>query len=163
MTPAPMQPLPIMNFSTIEEMRAAVVAMALSQVGVKELIDGSNPQIEEYHKYASVNNDQGLTDDVAWCSAFACWTLEKCGIMSANARNARAWLKCGVETKEPKRGDIVVFWRGEKEGWQGHVSIFMGFDANGNVRCLGGNQKDQVCESVYLKDRVIGYRTYQLA
>jgi uncharacterized protein (TIGR02594 family) len=147
---------------TNEEMRLKLFEVAKLEIGVKEFTNGSNPRIEEYHKAASVLNDKSMTDDVSWCSAFACFIVETCGLKSTNNRAARSWLKWGVETQTPKRGDIVIFWRGSIDGWQGHVAFFDRFDENGNVRCLGGNQKDEVCVSTYLSNRVIGYRTNQL-
>ena len=146
----------------IEEVRLKVWETAKLELGVKELKEGSNSRIEEYHAAASVLNDQKLTDDVPWCSAFACFIIEKCGLKSTNNRSARSWLKWGVETQTPKRGDLVIFWRGSVDSWQGHVAFFDRFDENGNVRCLGGNQKDEVCVSTYLRNRVIGFRTYEL-
>lgn len=146
----------------IEELRLKVFAIARAEIGVKEFLNGSNPQIEEYHKAASIMNDKSMPDDISWCSAFVCWVFEQAGLPSINSRAARLWLKWGVETTTPKRGDLVIFWRGDKNSWLGHVAFFDRFDEVGYVRCLGGNQRDEVCTTTYLPNRVIGYRTYKL-
>lgn len=72
--------------------------------------------------------------------------------------NARSFLNWGTETTEPQLGDIVVLSRGDPDGWKGHVGFFKGFDANGDILILGGNQGDSVSVSSYSKDRLLGYR-----
>lgn len=143
-------------------MRLKLFQTARLEIGVKEFVNGSNPRIEEYHKAATVLNDKSMPDDVSWCSSFVCWVFEQCGFESINNRAARNWLKWGVETQTPKRGDLVIFWRGDKNSWLGHVAFFDRFDDKGYVRCLGGNQHDEVCISTYLPNRVIAYRTNKL-
>ena len=67
-------------------------------------------------------------------------------------------LKLGEEVKEPKKGDIVVFWRESKNSWKGHVGFFKEFTAHGQVVCLGGNQNNSVCYRTYSADRVLSFR-----
>lgn len=137
-----------------------VVELAKTQIGIKEKLIGSNKQIETYHKFATIKNDSGADDSVPWCSSFMCWCFESVGLNSTNSRAARSWLNYGRSTNKPQVGDVVIFWRGSRDGWQGHVALFMGFDKNGDILVLGGNQSDMVCIKPYSKDQLLGYRTY---
>jgi uncharacterized protein (TIGR02594 family) len=92
-----------------------------------------------------------------WCAAFANAVLKEKGIKGTGSLLARSFLDFGTPTETPQKGDIVVLTRGNKS-WQGHVGFFMGFDDNGNVRILGGNQSNRVSVQSYNADRVIGYR-----
>jgi hypothetical protein len=70
---------------------------------------------------------------------------------------ARSWLKVGEATDDPEPGDVVVLWRGSKEGWQGHVGLFCS-KQNGVIYILGGNQRDGVNVTGYLEIQLLGYR-----
>lgn len=128
--------------------------IARAEIGVME-VSGSeaNPTIVKYHRSTPLASS---SDEVSWCSAFVNWCMSMAFIAGTASPAARSWLKWGMETIEPVEGDIVVLKRGE--GWQGHVGFFVKRDAK-YVTVLGGNQKDSVCESVYLRSRVLGYRT----
>ncbi len=146
--------------SVVSDNHAKVLEIAQTQMGVKELVNGSNKQIETYHKFATKNNDKGQDDSVPWCSSFMCYVFESAGLPSTNSMSARSWLTYGRETMTPIKGDIVVFWRGSKAGWQGHVGLFAGFTPSGDILVRGGNQSDMVCEKPYLKEQLLGFRTY---
>lgn len=137
-----------------------VFVMAKTQIGVKELVKGSNPQIEAYHKMATLKNDKGADDAVPWCSSFMCWAFESAGLKSTNSKAARSWLKYGKPTTTPVKGDLVIFWRGSKDSAKGHVALFDGFNKYGDIVCLGGNQTDAVCFKPYLKEQLLEFRTY---
>tara|TARA_R110000796_G_scaffold16675_3_gene51955 strand:+ start:492 stop:3311 length:2820 start_codon:yes stop_codon:yes gene_type:complete len=94
----------------------------------------------------------------AWCAAFVNATLSKTGLDGTRVLNARSFLDWGSEVTEPQLGDVVVLYRGNPDGWQGHVGFFKGFDENGDILILGGNQGDSVSVSSYDKDRLLGYR-----
>ena len=53
------------------------------------------------------------------------------------------------------RGDLAVFDRG---GGKGHVGFFDGFNEDGTIRVLGGNQGDKVSVANFGTDNLIGYR-----
>lgn len=130
--------------------------IALSLYGLKE-IKGSvhNPKILEFFKAA--NNSWVKDDETAWCAAFMAYCLEEAGFDSTNKLNARSYLSWGVETKTPKIGDIVVFWRDSINGWQGHVGFYIG-ETDTTIKTLGGNQSDMVNISEYPKAQLLGYR-----
>lgn len=116
--------------------------------------EGHNPRILEYHQSTSL---KATEDEVPWCAAFMCWVLEKAGIPSTRSAMARSYLKWGAPLDEPEIGCIVVFWRGSRESYSGHVAFYLG-ETDDYIKVLGGNQSDQVCISFYGKDRLLGYR-----
>lgn len=147
-----------------------ILQVAASELGVKELKgSANNSQVVQYHKYASKSNEVEQPDSVPWCSSFVCFVVENVfptyqnpdnkPMGSTNSMMARSWLKWGVSTKDkPLPGDIVVYWRGEKSGWQGHVGIFLKENRNGTIITLGGNQSDEVNISSYSRGKLLDYR-----
>jgi hypothetical protein len=51
-----------------------------------------------------------------------------------------------------------VFSRGDANGPYGHVGFFKGYDDQGNVLVLGGNQGDAVSISPYPRESLLGFR-----
>lgn len=107
---------------------------------------------EEHHK-----------DETAWCSAFVNWCIEQAGLKGTRSASARSWLEFGEEVDLPQLGEIVVFWRREREGRFGHVGFFIDEDDD-NIILLGGNQTDPekgvgaVCIKPYPRKRLLGFR-----
>jgi len=131
--------------------------IAFSQYGIKEIKgEKDNPEILKYFNEIGYNGSV-LKDETAWCSAFVNWVLKISDAPYSGKLNARSWLKIGMETDCPEKGDVVVFWRGSKNSWKGHVGFFI--NAIGDeVFVLGGNQNNQVKISSYPKERLLGYR-----
>jgi uncharacterized protein (TIGR02594 family) len=94
----------------------------------------------------------------AWCAGFVNGTLRKAGMTGTGKDNARSFLEWGKATATPRKGDVVVLWRGSKGDWRGHVGYYYGTSGD-NVLILGGNQNNQVSIESYPKARVLGYRT----
>lgn len=130
--------------------------IANSYVGTDE-IKGSkhNPVILEY--FDAVGHGWVKDDETPWCAAFVGAVLEEAGHKGTGSLAARSFLDWGHKVKTPKYGDVVVFWRGKKEGWQGHVGFYIR-ETDNYIYCLGGNQGNSVNVSRYSKDRVLGYR-----
>ena len=128
------------------------------------------PWVSEAQRYIGLHEkrdakilDKALrldASEIAWCGAFVgmviAATLPK-EPLPANMLGSRNWLKFGKELTEPKLGAIAVFWRGSKDGWQGHVGIVVGHDKN-YLHILGGNQSDSVSVVKIAKSRLLGYR-----
>jgi len=115
--------------------------------------------VVEYHKYATVENDTGMPDSVPWCASFVAFVLESVGMGSTNNKAARSYLKWGVSSlKNPLPGDIVVFWRGTKGSWQGHVGFLVQARTNGMLYVLGGNQDDAVNIKKFDRSRLLDIR-----
>lgn len=129
---------------------------ALSQYGILE-VPGveNNPEIMKYFKAIGADWVQG--DSTAWCSAFVNWVAKTEDYEYTGKLNARSWLDVGIKVKEAKDADIVIFWRGSKDDWRGHVAFPIA-EVDGMIWCLGGNQSNMVKISPYPKSRVLGYR-----
>lgn len=100
-------------------------------------------------------------DETPWCGGFVGGVLAECGYTFKDVKNpagARNWLSLPVKLDKPAYGCVVVFWRGQKSGWSGHVGFVVGEDQNGNLMVLGGNQGNRVSIAPFSRDRVLGYR-----
>lgn len=80
-------------------------------------------------------------DETAWCSCCLNVMAKRSGLEYTGKLDARSWMKIGKSTDDPHVGDVVVFWRGQKTGWQGHVGLFAGYSRDlKHIITLGGNQ-----------------------
>lgn len=131
--------------------------IAKQELGEKEIRGGKhNPRIIEYHSATSL---QASTDEIPWCASFCNWVLKQSGIKGTNSARARSFLTWGKKTDKPRKGDIVVFWRGSPDSASGHVAFYVERVNSEYISVLGGNQSDSVCVSHYKSDRVLSYRT----
>ncbi|MBY3038938.1 TIGR02594 family protein [Rhizobium laguerreae] len=103
-----------------------------------------------------LNVDPSVTP---WCAAFANSILGAMGIKGTGSLSARSFLNFGMATDNPQPGDIVVLDRGG--AGKGHVGFFQGYDANGRILVLGGNQgrNGEVSVSAQDPDKLLGFRT----
>lgn len=128
----------------------------LSHYGLKE-VDGkdSNPEIIEMFKEFGYN----IADDstTAWCSAALNYYAKKTGYEYSGQLNARSWLKMPTVILKPTVGDVAIFWRGDPKGWEGHVGLFISWDA-ANVYVLGGNDGNMIRISAIPRGRLLGFR-----
>jgi uncharacterized protein (TIGR02594 family) len=126
--------------------------IALAELGQAELPgQKSNARIEEYHAAAG-----GVaTDDVAWCSSFVNFCMERGGVAGTHSKSARSWLGWGRAASEPAPGAVVVLSRGDPP--KGHVGFYVGTEG-GRVRLLGGNQGNAVSIASFDAARIIGIR-----
>ncbi|WP_412506671.1 TIGR02594 family protein [Roseovarius sp. SYSU LYC5161] len=117
----------------------------------------NNPVVMEM--YSTVGHDWVEHDAVAWCAAFVGHCIERAGLRSTRRLNARSYLDWGVpvELEDAREGDIVVFWRGSREGWKGHVGFFLR-QVGASIEVLGGNQSDAVNIKRYAKSKLLGVR-----
>jgi len=134
-----------------------VLKIAISQLGVKEIVGPQhNMTIVNYAKEIGAKwvND----DETPWCAIFMNWVLKRAGFKFTSSALARSFEKYSSPTLFPNPGDIVVFWRKSKESGVGHVGIFLGFDVDGDVFVLGGNQGNEVSIRKYPRHQVLSYR-----
>lgn len=132
--------------------------IAKTFVGTREVPGKqSNPAIIEM--FRAVGHEWVEDDSVAWCAAFIGACIERAGIRSTRALNARSYLQWGVpvELADAQEGDVIVFSRGDPNGWQGHVGFFVK-RAGTNIEVLGGNQSDAVNVARYPVSRLLGVR-----
>ncbi len=131
--------------------------IAMAEIGVKEVTGPeANPRILQYAKDCGIHYK---SDETPWCSVFMNWVAFKSGLERTNKGTARSWLNVGIPVSDPEPGDVVVFWRGSRDSWQGHVGIYTGSSTNNSrIYCLGGNQGNQVSITAKTQDRILGYR-----
>lgn len=126
-------------------------------IGVTEDVGpGNNPTIIDWS--AGIGIDY-RNDDVPWCGLFVAHcvtsTLES-EKLPGNPLGARNWLKFGAPC-DSGLGSVLIFWRGKKNGWQGHVGFYAGEDGSA-YHVLGGNQSNKVCVTRIAKNRLLGAR-----
>lgn len=133
--------------------------LARTYIGTKE-IPGKrdNPLIVRWARtVASWVSD----DETAWCSSFVNAMAKATGRECSDSLAARSWLDVGerVSLRDARPGDVVIFWRGKKNGWQGHVAFFEYYNEKRELLyVLGGNQGNEVNVSGYPKARLLGIR-----
>lgn len=133
------------------------IALALSYYGEKA-ISGleNNPVIVDFYKLAK--NGYITNDEVPWCAAFVNAILQANNLPQSGKLNARSLLEIGVPTDRPALGDLVILWRGSKDGIFGHAGFFIR-EVGDFIYILGGNQDNAVNIRPFLKDRLLGYRS----
>lgn len=98
-------------------------------------------------------------DEIPWCGLFVAHCISETlphEPLPTNPLGARNWLKFGVSSK-PQPGAVMVFWRGSKSGWQGHVGFYWAEDKDA-YHVLGGNQSNAVTITRMAKGRLLGAR-----
>lgn len=133
--------------------------LAKTQIGISEIPgEADEPQVIQY--FADVGYSWVKADETAWCAAFVGAMLERCGIESTRALNARSYMDFGdpVPIGEQRMGDIAVFWRGTADGWQGHVGFYVRDRGPQTFDILGGNQGNKVSVAPYARNRLLGFR-----
>lgn len=102
----------------------------------------------------------GQTVDPAktpWCATFVSSVLNGAGVGGTNSLLARSYLNWGRAVQDPQIGDVVVF--GSSKGPEnGHVGFFAGYDNNGRIKVLGGNQSNAVTITSFGTNRLLGFR-----
>lgn len=102
---------------------------------------------------------QGGVKDVPWCAGFVNGVLAAQGQSGTGSLAARSFESWGTAvTGQPQIGDVVTFWRESPSSGKGHVGFFNGYDAQGNIKVLGGNQGDSVSVATYPANRVTSFR-----
>lgn len=97
---------------------------------------------------------------IAWCGDYVetCIGLTLPGeALPANPYGARNWVKFGRKLTVPTYGAILVFWRGSKAGWEGHVGFYLG-ENGGDLYVLGGNQSNAITKAWLDDDRLLDIR-----
>ncbi len=127
---------------------------AWSHIGVRETA-GKGATAEIVGMFAKAGHAEVQSDEVPWCAAFVGSCLKDASLPNSGSLMARSYLDYGTKLDEPKIGAIAVFKRGVPPS--GHVAFVTGWGA-GNIRVLGGNQGDKVCEANYPESSLIGLR-----
>jgi uncharacterized protein (TIGR02594 family) len=152
-------PLPKQYSWLLNEPAPRLLTVGLSLYGTAEQPGpGNNPSILQWAAAVGLGK-QYKVDSLAWCGLFMGYTALQAGFdpPKANLLGARNWLEFGVPVKTAMLGDVLVFYRGSKTGFTGHVGIYVGEDDT-RYYVLGGNQKDMVSIAPIAKDRLLGIR-----
>lgn len=111
-------------------------------------------------KWADDLNITYTGDDIPWCGLFVAHCIGSTltdEALPANPLGARNWVKFGARC-DPQPGAVMVFWRGEQNGWQGHVGFYAGEHSTKGYLILGGNQKDSVSYAWLTPERLLQAR-----
>ena len=139
---------PMGGDATTDVMRVAGQALGLNETE-------QNAALKDYLATGGQNIDPATR---AWCADFVNATLAKTGMKGTGSGMARSFLEWGQEVDQPQRGDIAVFTRGDPNGPFGHVGFFDGYNEDGTIRVLGGNQGDSVSIASYPAESLLGFR-----
>ncbi len=132
--------------------------IAKTFVGARE-VPGTKSNPEIIAMFREVGHEWVEDDSTAWCAAFVGACTERAGLRSTRQLNARSYLNWGVpvELADAQEGDVIVFSRGDPNGWQGHVGFFVKRAGTG-IEVLGGNQSDAVNVQRYPVSKLLGIR-----
>lgn len=133
------------------------LTLAHRLIGVKEAKGSAdNPQILGWAASLTLPYDH---DEIPWCGLFVAHCIGSAlpdEALPDNPLGARNWLKFGQQA-QPQLGAVMVFWRGSKADWPGHVAFYWAEDAT-SYHVLGGNQSDAVGLARIDKSRLLGAR-----
>lgn len=136
-------------------------AATLSLLGTKEIVGRDNsPVIMSMAAEVGLSPAQYPNDETAWCGLAAAVIALRAGKSIdkvGNILGARAWLEFGEEAATPSLGDFLVFWRGSRAGWQGHVGQYIAEDDDA-YHVGGGNQSNAFTIARISKDRLLQAR-----
>ena len=156
--------MPPRNMGGSARGRAALKsAIGQLKAGARE-IGGNNrgPWVRKYLK------PTGLKQGNPWCAAFVSWCfLQACKgnesqmpfSYSPGARAIRrqfkrkGWTFESPNGRQPKSGDLVVWWRGQFKGWQGHVGLVHQV-RDGMLYTIEGNRGPRVQGFSYVLSRM---------
>lgn len=130
---------------------------AARHIGLKEGVGTANNQI--ILNWAADLDADFHQDETPWCGLFVGHCMGSAlpdDSLPNNFLGARNWLNYGMPAS-PQLGSVLVFWRGKRDGWQGHVGFYWAEEAN-HFHVLGGNQSDKVSVTRIGKDRLLSAR-----
>lgn len=135
------------------------LCIARLEVGLQEVRgNGSKNRILGYARSIGVDYSD---DSIPWQGLFVAWVITQTDSgmpLPKNPLGSRNWLEFGEPSETPGPGDVLVFWRGSKEGFLGRVGFYFSEDET-NFHVLGGNQSDRVNVMKISKTRLLGART----
>lgn len=142
---------------------ALSIAIGELREGAKEI--GGENKGEWVKKYLHNLAPEGSS----WCAAFVSYCYYQSGLkpfryaISArgllNELRQKNWSYERSGKVTPKPGDIVIWWRGSKDSWQGHAGLVHHF-ANGILYTIEGNRTSKVegfCYKFMTMRRLLGF------
>jgi len=119
--------------AAIEEMRAGACESGANNSG---------PWVEKYLNGLAPTPANWCAGFVSWCYSHApggCPFRYSLGARDVREQFRRRGWTYDVEHRTPQPGDIVVWWRGQPEGWQGHIGL-VHHAADGILYTIEGNK-----------------------
>jgi len=139
-----------------------IMIEAFKTYGITEIYGTTaNPEIIEMAQFlGGVIADFYTSDEIPWCGLAVSYWIKKAGFeppKNFSQVRARDFANWGKPVKTPSFGDIMVFWRGSRQGRDGHVGLYIG-ENNTHYFILGGNQKNQIGIDPIAKVRLLEAR-----
>jgi hypothetical protein len=132
--------------ATVSDIGWNALKIARREVGKGE--KGGDNKGADVMRYHAVT---GAPEGASWCASFVsyCFKEGNPGNMpyqaTAGARETlkrfkdKGWTYLARVANPPEPGDIIVFWRGTKTGWMGHIGIVEAYE-DGLVKTIEGNR-----------------------
>ena len=133
------------------------ISLAKTYIGTKEYTGkADNPIVLSFLRKVGLNWGSILHDSTPWCGAFVGAMMTRSGFsIPKNAGRALSWLNFGFDVGRAVYGSIAI----KKRKGGGHVCFVIGRDLKtGLLRCLGGNQGDEVSIRLYKDSDFISFR-----
>lgn len=119
------------------------------------------PEILDMAAYlGGVIADFYTADEIPWCGLAVSYWIKKAGFepprnySQVRARDFSTW---GAPVVTPSFGDVLSFWRGSRDGRDGHVGLYVKEDET-TYHVYGGNQRNAVNITRLSKNRLIAAR-----
>jgi len=143
-------------YGRAKSVQQKIVSIAQAEIGKGETT--ANNCGEDIRKYLRGK------ENLSWCGGFVVWVLEQAGVSEPSSLSAKAIYNQAKEKGlfEPQAGDLIVFWRGKKSDWRGHIGIVSKVSEK-KIFVIEGNKGSfpaKVSEFEYPKDNVpklLGY------
>jgi len=141
------------------------IEIAKKYLGFHEIRD--NYTLRQLFKSKAVNGDIAIDPaKVSWCAAWINFCERSVGNTGNGHLNAQSFKTYGEDVTDwdsTKEGDIIVFHFPTEPAANGHVTYFVSWDDGANtVKCLGGNQDNEVKYSNYNQDYITAIRRPRL-
>lgn len=138
-----------------KEGHPAILVEMLKIHGTLEFLGSSdNPIILGWAKELGLD-DIYKHDETPWCGLTVGLVVKRAGLNGIKTPLwAKAWAEWGTAQKIAMLGDVLVF---DRKGGGGHVGLYVGEDSD-CFHVIGGNQRDSVCISRIMKNRIFAVR-----
>lgn len=147
----------LLNLSPLPQTTVAAIGL----LGTKEIAGRAHsPVIMAMAAEVGLTGAQYPDDETAWCGLAAAVIAKRANkdfTPVGNVLGSRNWLKFGEAADVPSLGDFMVFWRGSRDGWQGHIAQYIAEDDEA-YHVAGGNQSNAFNIMRLAKNRLLGAR-----
>jgi len=115
----------------LSSLTAPWMDVASKELGQTEIPGAEhNPRIVEYLK---TTGSWWNSDETPWCAGYCNWVMQESGLEGRNSAKAYDWKTWGKQVYSPALGAVAIMN-------YSHVGFVAGFNSDGRVILLGGNQ-----------------------